>query len=125
MVSTVPPGVGRQDQEGRMPIVWKDFDSYSFWYVSDSGFAGTVNAAQIECYKAGAFIGRLNFIKEGETLPANDVIGGYPYVYYHLSSFRDVIATLRYDKPLVLYVDSDSHVGAIGTGTEPVGEQEA
>lgn len=108
-----------------MPIVWKDFDSYQFWYVSDSGFGGTVNAAEINCRKAGSFVGRLVFVKEGASLPANDVIGGNPYIYYRLSAFNAVINTLRYETPLVLYVDPDSHIGAVGTGTEPVGEEEA
>jgi hypothetical protein len=107
-----------------MPFVWKDFDSYQFGYVSDSGFSGTVNAAEINCFKSNVFIGRLVFIKEGKAMPPNTLNSGFPYIYYPLSSFGDVITALRYEKPLSLYVDSDNHIGAITTGSEPVGEQE-
>jgi hypothetical protein len=108
-----------------MPLVWKDFDSYQFGYVSDSGFSGNVNACEINCFKAGTFVGRIVFIKEGKVIPANALYSGAPYVYYPLSQFGDVITTLRYEKPLSMYVDSDSHIGAITSGQEPVGEQEA
>jgi len=108
-----------------MSLVWKDFDSYQLKYVSDSGFTGNVNACEIDCFKSNAFVARICFIKAGTTMPANAVNSGAPYVYYPLSQFGDVITTLRYEKPLSMYVDSDSHIGAITSGQEPVGEQEA
>ena len=108
-----------------MSVVWKDFDSYQLGYVSDSGFTGTVNACEINCFKSNAFVARICFIKEGKTIPANAVYSGAPYIYYPLSQFGDVIGTLRYEKPLSLYLDTDSHVGAITTANEPVGEQES
>ena len=108
-----------------MPVIWKDFDSYQVGYVSDSGFTGNVNACEINCFKSNSFVARICFIKAGIALPANAVYSGAPYIYYPLSQFGDIIGILRYEKPLGLYVDTDSHVGAISTGGEPVGEQEA
>ena len=107
-----------------MPVVWKDFDSYQVSYVSDSGVSSYVNACEINCFKSGAFVARIFFYKEGKVLPANTLNSGAPYIFFPLSQFGDIIDILRYEKPLGLYVDSDSHVGALGTGQEPVGEQE-
>ena len=55
-------------------------------------------------------------------LPANTLNSGAPYIFFP-SQFGDII-NYRDTKPLGLYVDSESHVGALGTGEEPVGEQE-
>ena len=107
-----------------MSLVWKDFDSYQLKYVSDSGFTGNVNAGEIDCYKSNAFVARICFIKAGIPMLANAVNSGAPYVYYPLARFGDVIGILRYEKPLGLYVDTVSHVGAVSTGVEPVGEEE-
>jgi hypothetical protein len=108
-----------------MPVVWKDFDSYQLSYVSDSGVSSYVNACEINCFKSGAFVARICFYKEGKVLPANTLNSGAPYIFFPLSQFGDIIDVLRHEKPLGLYVDSDSHVGAISTGEEPVGEQQA
>jgi hypothetical protein len=105
-------------------MVWKDFDSYQLGYVTDSGFSGNVNACEINCFKSNAFVARICFIKEGKTIPANTTYSGAPYIYYPLSQFGDVIGILRYEKPLSLYVDTVSHVAAVTTGQEPIGEQE-
>jgi hypothetical protein len=108
-----------------MPVVWKDFDSYQISYVSDSGFTtGYVNACEVNCFKDGTFVARICFYKEGKAMPANTLNAGAPYIFYPLSQFIDVIDVLRYEKPLGIYVDTDSHVGALSTGQEPVGEQE-
>ena len=40
------------------------------------------------------------------------------------SRFNEVIATLRYEKPLYLTLDTTLNVGWLGTSAEPVGEQE-
>jgi len=107
-----------------MAVVWKDFDTYQLSYVSDSGVSTYVNACEINCFNAGTFVGRICFFKEGRVIPANTLNAGAPYVFYPLSQFKDIVDILRYEKPLGIYVDPDSHLGAIGTGQEPVGEQE-
>jgi hypothetical protein len=38
--------------------------------------------------------------------------------------FEEVIATMRYEKPLYLALNTTSSVGWLGTSDEPVGEQE-
>ena len=42
-----------------------------------------------------------------------------------MEKLRFVIIILRYEKPLKIYIDTESLIGGISTGTsEPVGEQE-
>jgi len=46
-------------------------------------------------------------------------------IRYHIDRFNDIINILRYEKPLKIYIDTESLIGGISTGTsEPVGEQE-
>ena len=46
-------------------------------------------------------------------------------IRYHIDRFNDIINILRYEKPLKIYLDTESLIGGISTGTsEPVGEQE-
>jgi hypothetical protein len=107
-----------------MATVSSSFDSYQFWCLSDSGFSGTVSAAEINCYKGGTFVGRLRFIKEGATMWPNSLVGSVVYLNYPLARFSEIIASLRHEKPLTIYLDTVSLMGAVGTGSEPVGEEE-
>ena len=85
----------------------------------------SLNACEINCFKSGAFVARICFYKEGKVLPAQHAQQRSALYLFPLSQFGDIIDILRYEKPLGLYVDSDSHVGALGTGQEPVGERRA
>ena len=105
-----------------MAVISKGFDTYQYQYVSDSGFAGTVNACEIKCYKAGVEVVRICLIKAGASMPANAVHSGVLYLYYPLSQFDDVIGIFRYEKALSAYLDTGTNVGAIISAVEKPGQ---
>ena len=49
---------GQFSEVPKMPAIWTDFDTYQYGYVSDAGFTGSVNACEINCYKANAQVAR-------------------------------------------------------------------
>jgi hypothetical protein len=106
-----------------MPLISKDFDSYQYGYVTDSGFTGNVNACEINCYKSNASVARICLIKAGITLPANAVHSGVLYLYYPLSQFGDIIDIFRYEKALNIYLDTDTNVGGINGAVEKPGKK--
>jgi hypothetical protein len=107
-----------------MPTISTSVDSYEVKYISDSGFSGSVNACEIDCFNASVFVARLCLIKAGLSLPANAVHDGAPYLYYPLSQFGDIVGILRYQKkPITLYLDTDSSVGGLLCGANQVGAQ--
>jgi hypothetical protein len=97
--------------------------SFDFYVVNHLSEHPSVDA-QITCVGAGATVGILNFIKDGLSLPAN-VGGPPPVVAFPIRQFNDVITTLRYEKPLAFNLNPGNKIGTVGTGREPVGEQEA
>jgi hypothetical protein len=103
--------------------VWKDFDTYQFSYTSDSGFAGNVNACEINCYKNNVQVVRICFIKAGVTMPANAINGSVIYVYYPLSQFGDIIGIFRYEKALIVSIDTDTHVASISGEVDKPGKK--
>lgn len=110
-----------------MATVRRDFDSYKMWYYAP-GFG---YEALIYLYKAGAYVGRITFHKDGEPTPKVSMDAPFgtpqPAVHFPLSRLNDVIEMLRYEKPLYLFINPDVtyNVGIIGTDAmEPVGEQE-
>lgn len=96
--------------------------SFDFYVVNHLSEHPTVDA-QITCVGAGATVGILNFIKDGVALPAN-VGGPPPVVAFPIRQFNDVITTLRYEKPLAFNFNGSNKIGTVGTGREPIGEQE-
>ena len=106
-----------------MPALWTDFDSYQYGYVSDAGFTGSVNACEINCYKANAQVARICLIKAGLPLPANAVHSGVLYLYYPLSQFGDIIGIFRYEKAFGISLDTDTNVGAITSAVERPGKK--
>lgn len=99
-----------------MPAV----DSYIVTHLSKHP---TVEAT-ITCRGAGSNVGTLHFHKDGAALPTN-VPGPPPLVHFPASRFNDVINTLRYEKPLQFNFTPGNLIGTVGTGVEPVGEEEA
>lgn len=109
-----------------MPLVTKHFDKYLFIYVGGTSLQNGEAGAIIDCCTASAQVGRLTFFRDGTNLPANQVLGdGTLALYYQMSRYNDVILTLRYEKPLMVAVNTDTGFGYIGSAqAEPVGEQE-
>jgi len=86
---------------------------------------GVPQDAEIDCFTdTGKRAGALYFFPDSVPLPANqDTVNGI-YLYYRTSRFGDVMAMLREEKPLYLFLDTSKKSGYVGTGSEPVGEQE-
>lgn len=105
-----------------MPVDWRSFDSYKVSYLSrHNNFA-----VEIDCNDDKTLVGRLRFVDEGQYQfdngPQPD---GVLYIYYKLARFNDIMQILREEKPLLMYVDTDTGTGAVSTGPyEPVGEEE-
>lgn len=110
----------------------KAFDSYSLRIAG--GNAGRV--ALVLCYSGSAFVGRIDFYPDGAPLPQDFLWhpGTITYVVLQMpmSRFDAVMSTLRFEKPLHLYIDVDRGFGAttsghgslVTTDQEPTGEQE-
>jgi len=102
-----------------MATIQTDFDSYKIWYNS-----GHPYEAHIYVYKAGKYVGRIVFFKDGAAIPPN---AGYPEpsIHYPLSRFNDVVNILRQEKPLYLFLNLDNKIGHLATSElEPAGEEE-
>lgn len=103
-----------------MATVRKDFDAYKIWYSS-----GHPYESHIYCYKAGRYVGRMVFFKDGATIPANANYSSGPSIHYSLSRFDHIVGILRYEKPLYLFLNVDNLIGHVATSElEPTGEEE-
>jgi hypothetical protein len=103
-----------------MATVKKDFDAYKIFY-----YSGFSYEALIECYKAGALVGRMVFFKDGSQIPANRNYASGPSIHFPLSQFDDVVGILRHETPLYLFLNLDTLSGQLATSElEPTGEEE-
>lgn len=106
--------------------VTRTFTEYCVYYITGSSpTIGLPQDAEIDCFNENMErAGIIYFFPDNVSLPANqDTVNGI-YLYYHTSRFSDVMTMLKEEKPLYLYLDTISSSGYIGTGNEPVGEQE-
>jgi hypothetical protein len=109
------------------------FTHYQVYYISGhSSATGNQQVAEIDCFlqretPVGHEVvrkGIIYFLPDHVTLPSNiNTINGI-YLYYRSSRFNDVMTLLKEEKPLFLSLNTVSLVGHVGTGIEPVGEQE-
>ncbi|HJT85350.1 MAG TPA: hypothetical protein VJ697_12795 [Nitrososphaeraceae archaeon] len=103
-----------------MPSEYKDFNKYYIYYTTTEGHV----TPSIPVYNDSQSIGYIFF---SEKLPPsrNSINEGKITLHYHIDRFNDIINILRYEKPLKIYIDSESLIGGISTGdSEPVGKQE-
>jgi hypothetical protein len=73
-------------------------------------------------------VGYIKFY-DRELIPPNLIIGSSPnykpVINFHVSRFSDIIGLLRYEKPLILYMNQNTLEGAVVANSyEPIGEQE-
>lgn len=116
-----------------MPI--KSFDRYEVQI--SGGSAG--QAGMLLCHSGSAFVGRIDFYPEGAAIPQDYLWhpgGTSEYVVLKMpwSRFGDVLAMVRTEKPLFLYINVTrgpgvttpgfGHVTTSSTEREPVGEEE-
>lgn len=80
--------------------------------------------ARIDLYLDGTPQARLLFMRAGQALPANTSLGGVIALHYPMARLAEVMDLLRNEQPLFVTLNAANGIGSIGTGDEPVGEQE-
>ncbi len=110
-----------------MAVYNNSFDSYQLFLNTDP-FA---YKAEVNLFSAGAFAGRIVFYADGNTTITNGEFqpGGsvtkIPMLAFPLSRMGEIMNLLRYEKPLVIYLDTLSNRAYLAPQTrETVGEQE-
>ena len=102
------------------------FTRYVVYYLcGGSPSNGVPQEVEIDCFDDNFNRkGIIYFFPETTQLPANNKNINGIYLYFRLSRFTDVMTILKEEKPLHLCLNTTNLVGYIGTGSEPVGEQE-
>ncbi len=110
-----------------MSLYNNSFDSYQLFLNTDP-FA---YKAEINLFSAGRFTGRIVFYADGNTTITNQEFqpGGanykVPMLAFPLSRMEEIMDFLRYEKPLVIFLDTVSNRGYLATQSrEATGEQE-
>lgn len=69
---------------------------------------------------------RLNFVPQPEVNDTTQVTvsGDFIELYMNINLLDDVVDLLRNEKPVMATVNSDYNIFILGTGKEPVGEEE-
>ncbi len=109
-----------------MATLQKKFSKYVVYYISGSSPAtGVAQEAEIDCFSEdGKRVGILYFYPANMRMPENqDTLNGIT-LHYRLSRFTDVMTILKEEQPFYLYFDTVKKYGYVGTGSEPVGEEE-
>lgn len=99
-----------------------EIDSYHVYQYNEDS---SVLTAQINCNKGHDFKGALQFYKDSASVPASFKSNIGLFLRFNEHKFRDIIETLRLEKPLYIRFNDDSRVGYLATSKEPVGEEEA
>lgn len=99
-------------------------------YGRKSGEGEDDTLANIICYKNREIVGYINFYLEGHVPESKlEILGSgsakqYIMLNFEISRISEILDTLRQEKPIFIEVDSDQKVGALGTSSEPIGEEE-
>jgi hypothetical protein len=108
-----------------MAIITKDFDSYHFYYASNTNPGGVTNVYSSMSLKNGHEIVAYISFFDTTPLPDNSYTNNLINIHFPISRFNDVIGILRYEKPLRIQFDTSKLEGYIQTKEmELVGEQE-
>ena|ERR1051325_8583357 len=81
-------------------------------------------APRIALMHGNNFVGQLFFKPDGVTLPADGIVNGLVYLYYHLSDFRNIMELLRSDKGTWLSYGGAAAENSIRTSPDLVGAGE-
>ncbi len=104
-----------------MPSEFKNFNKYYIYYTTKEGHV----TPSIPLYYDDLSIGYIYFTEKLPTSKNYINSEGKITLRYHIDRFNDIVNILRYEKPLKIYLDTESLIGGISTGDfEPVGEQE-
>ena len=97
------------------------FDSYTIYYQSAPQYYWQ---SRVYLFKNGGHVGTIMFIKADRPIPANSLQAGKPVINFPTGSFEEIIAILRYEKPLFITLNPANGIGTISTSKEPIGEEE-
>jgi hypothetical protein len=114
-----------------MAATWKSIDKYLVrHYGRQSGEGENDTLANIICYKNYDIVGYINFYLERH-VPESKLetfATGSPKQFimlrFAIDRIDEILDTLRQEKPIHIAVDSSQKVGWVGTGAEPIGEEE-
>ena len=108
-----------------MALKTSGIDSYLISYRS-----AWPTVAYIHCYRSGKKVGMLIFVKEGEPVPQNKITKSTGTsdeilnIHFPISRFNDIISILRYREASSIRSEYCRLEWSIGTGSEPIGEEE-
>lgn len=99
-----------------------EIDSYQLYHMTDNAERSTV----ISCLKNGETKGVLSFYKEGIKVPNNTKGVNFDTIYLNFKEDRaaNMLETLREEKPLYVWLDTNTQLGGLKTSSEPIGEGE-
>lgn len=114
-----------------MATTWKDIDKYLVrHYGRKSGEDEGDTVANIICYKQSDIVGYINFYLAGHVPESKlEILGtGSPKKYimlrFAIDRIDEILNTMRQEKPIHIAVDPGQKIGWVGTGAEPIGEEE-
>jgi hypothetical protein len=90
------------------------------FYGSPTGYQ--TNRAQISLYNSSKVVAYIRFNDLGMTFENDYVSGGIIRMHLPSTMFENVLDVLRNEKPINVYFAANR--GFLGTGKEPVGEEE-
>lgn len=71
-------------------------------------------------------MGSLNFYEDGVTIPAGKLgSDGRIFLSFKEHHLRDMVETLRLEKPLYINIETHTSRGYLSTSKEPIGEEES
>lgn len=97
------------------------FDSYRMYYYSAPQYSWD---ARIDLFNGRKAVATLLFMKAGQAIPANTVNGSIFRLHFGIGHLAEIVALLRYEKPLYVHLNTSNGIGTLATSDEPVGEQE-
>ena len=114
-----------------MAITWKDIDRYLVrHYGRKSGEGEDDTLANIICYKNSEIVGYINFYLDGHVPESKLETSGtgstneFIMLRFPVDRINEILDTLRQEKPVHIAVNPIYKIGWVGTGDEPIGEEE-
>ncbi len=105
-------------------IVTKEIGTYEVLMISGYGGGNQIGFVYFN-EPSGKYIGYAGIIKSGAPLPGNvQWPNGVLNIYFRESELVPLLDTLRNERPAYVKYNTDLKWGSVGTGKEPVGEQE-
>lgn len=107
-------------------LVKHEVGKYEVQLMSGYGAFGGTQIGFVYLYEASnRYIGYAGIIKDEAALPGNiQHANGVINLYFHEAELVPLLDTLRNESPVYVQIHSEQNWGSVGTGREPVGEEE-